>query len=151
MPGESILWQGRPVYHRWLGLLVVIPTILFSLIYIDPTPFHIDSTTLEQLRGTIAITGLVTLLWLRLIFKYGGVSYYITNRRIVLKQDLPILRTIKEIPLEELSAVKSRHYFRKGFMAFMSSKAFPLDFGYLKDDVDKLRHLAETAKQSMSC
>ncbi len=32
-------------------------------------------------------------------------------------------------------------------MAFMSSKAFPLDFGYLKDDVDKLRHLAETAKQ----
>jgi hypothetical protein len=113
----------------------------------DPAPFRINSTALEQLRGTIVITGLATLLWLRLIFKYGGVSYYITNRRIVRKQDLPILRTIKEIPLLELSAVKSRHYFRKGFMAFMSSKAFPLDFGYLKDDVDKLRHLAETAKQ----
>ena len=149
LAGESILWQGRPIYARWLGLLVLYPVTLFSLIYIDPTLFHVSPAGLEQLRGAFFITGLGALLWLRLIFKYGKVSYFITDRRIVRRQNLPVLRALKEIPLVDLSAVKSRRSFRKGFIVFVSSKAVSITFGYLKDDPESLRRLVETASRNI--
>jgi hypothetical protein len=97
------------------------------------------------------ITGLLVLFWLRMVFKYGGVHYYVTTRRVVRKQDLPILRTVKEIPLEEIAAVKSKRRLGMGFIVFMSSKAYPLDFDNLSDDANSLQHLVETARQRKTC
>ena len=96
MTGETILWHGQPNYSRWYIVPVLYVAAFFSWIYLDPSRFNSTLTSAENLHGGVFITGLLTLFWLRMVFKYGGVHYYVTNRRIVRKQDLPILRTVKE-------------------------------------------------------
>ncbi len=151
MTGETILWHGQPNYPRWYIVPVLYVAAFVSWMYLDPSQFNSTLTSAENLHGGMFFTGLLALFWLRMVFKYGGVHYYVTNRRIVRKQDLPILRTVKEIPLEEIAAVKSKRRLGMGFIVFMSSKAYPLDFDNLSDDANSLQHLVETARQGKTC
>jgi hypothetical protein len=151
MTGETILWHGQPNYPRWYIVPVLYVTVFLSWIRLDPSRFSSTLTSPDSLNGGTFIIGLLVLVWLRMVFRYGGVHYYVTDRRIVRKQDLPILRTVKEIPLEEIAAVKSKRHLGMGFIVFVSSKAFPLGFDNLSDDANSLQNLVETARQRKTC
>jgi len=142
MQPETVLWQGKPVYRRWgLPLMLFVIADIVTLAYISPIPI-----TPGARSGLALIVGLPTLLWLRTFFLNAGVSYYITDRRVVRRQELPIFKRTTEKPLNSIISIRATRRFGRGFVIFVSSDASNLMFINLKQDPEPIREIAEKAR-----
>ncbi len=121
-------------------MLFVIADIV-TLAYISPI-----SITPGARSGLALIVGLPTLLWLRTFFLNAGVSYYITDRRVVRRQELPIFKRTTEKPLNSITSIRTARRFRRSFVIFLSSDASNLMFINLKQDPEPIREIAEKAR-----
>jgi len=142
MQSETVLWQGKPVYRRWgLPLMLFVIADIVTLAYISPI-----SITPGARSGLALIVGLPTLLWLRTFFLNAGVSYYITDRRVVRRQELSIFKRTTEKPLNSITSIRTARRFSRSFVIFLSSDASNLMFINLKQDPESIREIAEKAR-----
>jgi hypothetical protein len=145
MQPETILWQGKPVYRRWgLPLMLFVIADIVTLGYFSPISIAPGARS-----GLALIVGLLTLLWLRTFFLNAGVSYYITDRRVMRRQELPILKKTTEKPLNSITSIRTIRRFGRGFVIFLTNDASNLMFINLKQDPEPIREIAEKARYAI--
>ena len=142
MQSETILWQGKPKYRRWgLPLMLFVIADVVALGFFSPIPI-----TPGARSGLALVLGLPTLLWLRIFFLNAGVSYYVTDTRVVRRQELPILKKTREKPLNSIISIRTTRRFGRGLVIFISADASNLMFINLKEDPEPIREIAEKAR-----
>lgn len=138
--GETIVWQGTPFYPK-LGLptVSIVAAGLATMYYLLPQFTALRGAS----QGLASVFGLLVLMWIYVDAKYAGVTYYITDKRVVRSQRLLILRNTQEISLQSLVRVLVKRVRGRGFVVFQSRDASTLTFGDLHENPQDIKQTAE--------
>ena len=140
--GETIVWQGKPFYRRWGLPLAILVTVVFTATYTLLSPSLVSEA--QGASHVLAlIFGIPVLLWLYIDAKYAGVTYYVTDRRVVRSQRLSVFRNTREIPLQSLVRIGAKRRFGRGFMVFQSQDTSTLTFGNLRENPEEVKKTTE--------
>jgi len=135
--GETIVWQGIPFYPK-LGLPVVslVTAGLSAMYYLIP---QLVPALRDASQGLSLVFGLLVLMWLYIDAKYRAVTYYITDRRIIRSQRLPILGNTQEIPLQSLVRIRVKRVRGRGYVVFQSRDTSTLTFCDLHENPQEIK------------
>ena len=139
-PNEAVLWNGKPAYHpKRITAIIILATILLAASRLPSFP------TSEALA--LAVFAVVAiLLSLPDIYKYGGVRYYITERRIIRQQSLFALNRSEEFPVEALVDIRAKRLRGQGFVGFVSTVFYTIVFGRFEEDPERIKQIAIDAR-----
>jgi len=135
--GETIVWQGIPFYPK-LGLPVVslVTAGLTAMYCLIP---QLVPALRDASQGLSLVFGLLVLMWLYIDAKYRAVTYYITDRRIIRSQRLPILGNTQEIPLQSLVRIRVKRVRGRGYVVFQSRDTSTLTFCDLHENPQEIK------------
>ena len=144
-PGETLLWTGKPVYRSWPFPLLILDLAVLIVVIPYLEQMRPPSIPSEAKSGIVLTFGLLILVWIYTYSKYAGVSYYITDRRVIRKQELRIFRRTQEISLRSLVRIRAKRWFKSGTIVFQSQDTSILAFANLREDPHELQQTAEKA------
>jgi hypothetical protein len=148
--GETILWQGKPPLPRALKTALGVYIVFFvfiQLLYVDGAPYQNQAGIDALVLGLLAFT-------LFLVQLNRGQHFLVTNERIVRITDLYFLKRTFQLPLPLLTDVRAGHYPRKPSLSYVifipPAEYYPITFGPIQDDSEKVREIALRAKAAVT-